>query len=559
MSTIVRTKQITKSSVPSVSNSTKTSTTSTTKSSLKTIPNKLPTSNIMNSIVLKTAYLGNKGYTIAKSELTNKQLEYLKEILYFTPKVFSPTGVINEDEISFFIYRESTNRLYVPRYFGIKNFGMPSKNKICEGENINLTFNGTLRDYQVPVINKYLEHVKDGGSGLLELFCGWGKTDATIYTIGQLKKKTLIIVHKEFLLNQWTERILKYYPTARIGKIQAQTIDINDKDIVIALLQSLSMKEYDEHLFDSFGFTIIDEVHHISSKVFSNALFKIVTKYMLGLSATMNRKDGATEVFKMFLGDVVYKQERSKNEDLIVRGIFYKSKDSDFNETLTDFKGNVAVSKMISKLVSSNERSEFILKIIKDLIIEEPKRQIMLIAQYKGILNYMFSAINHGKIGDISVGYYVGGMKEKDLKESESKQIVLATYAMASEGLDIKTLSTLVMLTPMTNIEQSVGRILRQKHNHSAVVVDIIDPHTNFVNQWNRRKSFYKHQNYKIITTDRYKYSTDLTTWTSSLNKKSYNSPVLNNHDSSDDNDESDSSDCEENVKDSCLFDLDDD
>jgi len=282
---------------------------------------------------------------------------------------------------------------------------------------------------------------------------------------------------------------------------------------------------------------------------------------MLGLSATMNRKDGATEVFKMFLGDVVYKQERSKNEDLIVRGIFYKTRDPDFNETLTDFKGNVAVSKMISKLVSSNERSEFILKVIKDLMIEEPTRQIMLIAQYKGILNYMFSAINHGKIGDISVGFYVGGMKEKDLKLSETKQIVLATYAMASEGLDIKTLSTLVMLTPMTNIEQSVGRILRQKHNHSAVVVDIIDPHTNFVNQWNRRKSFYKHQNYKIITTDRYKYSTDLSTWIASSNKKSYTSPIINtiSNKSSLVSNSSDELDCSVNSNDNnCLFDLDD-
>ena len=80
------------------------------------------------------------------------------------------------------------------------------------------------------------------------------------------------------------------------------------------------MKEYPLNLFDSFGLTIIDEVHHISSEVFSNTLFKLVTQYMLGLSATMERKDGTTKVFKMFLGDVVFKGVRAEEHPVIVRG-----------------------------------------------------------------------------------------------------------------------------------------------------------------------------------------------------------------------------------------------
>jgi superfamily II DNA or RNA helicase len=85
---------------------------------------------------------------------------------------------------------------------------------------------------------------------------------------------------------------------------------VEDKDIVLCMLQSLISKEYEASLFEQFGFTIIDEVHHISSQSFSNSLFKVVTKYMLGLSATMERKDGTTSVFKMFLGDVIFKAEK---------------------------------------------------------------------------------------------------------------------------------------------------------------------------------------------------------------------------------------------------------
>lgn len=453
-------------------------------------------------------YLGNKGYTILKSELSIKNQLALKEMLMVKPYVPGSPVLVQK---SFPAYRESDKKIYIPRYFGEELFGSAKTIKITEGDDINLEFQGTLREYQQPVIEKYLEHVSKGGGGLLELFCGWGKTDSTLYTIGRIKKKTLIIVHKEFLMNQWIERINKYYPTARIGKIQGQVIDIDNKDIVLAMLQSLSMKDYPSTLFDSFGFTIIDEVHHISSEVFSCALFKLVTKYMLGLSATMNRKDGTTKVFKMFLGQVVYKQERSKDENVIVRGITFQSKDEEFNELELDFRGQTVASKMLSKICNYNYRSEFIIKVLRDMIAENPKQQIMMIASYKNILSYMFDAIRHHNI--CSVGYYIGGMKESALKESESKQVVLATYSMAAEGLDIKTLTTLFMITPMTNIEQSVGRILRQKHEFAPIVVDIIDTHDNFQRQWSKRKSFFKKQNYKIIQTSSSTYDPDITKW----------------------------------------------
>jgi superfamily II DNA or RNA helicase len=505
-------------------------------------------------------YLGNKGYTILKKELSIKEQFALKEMLMVKPYVpGSPVQV----QKTFPAYRESDKKLYLPRYFGEELFGPAKTIKITEGDNIDLKFEGTLRDYQEPITKTYLDHVKEGGGGLLELFCGAGKTDLTIYLIGEIKKKVLIIVHKEFLMNQWIERILKYYPTAKIGKIQGQVIDIEGKDIVIVMLQSLSMKDYPSSLFDSFGFTIIDEVHHISSEVFSCALFKLVTKYMLGLSATMNRKDGTTKVFKMFLGEVVYKLERSKDEEVIVRGITYQTNDNEFNELELDFRGQTAASKMLSKLCNYNYRSEFILKVLKDMLAENPKQQIMMIASYKNILSYMFDAIRHHNI--CTVGYYVGGMKESALKESESKQVVLATFSMASEGLDIKSLTTLFMITPMTNIEQSVGRILRQKHEFAPIVVDIIDSHDNFQRQWTKRKSFYKKQNYKIIQTNSFNYVSDASKWkvtyTSNYKPKQTNNTIKENTSSDEEleiddiNDTNDTNDInKDNIKSVCLL-----
>jgi superfamily II DNA or RNA helicase len=405
------------------------------------------------------------------------------------------------NQVTYPAYRESDKKFYVPHHYGVETFGQPKKCAISEGDDIDLEFNGVLRDYQEPVVKKYLERVGcdgGGGGGLLELPCGFGKTSISLYILSQLKKKTFVIVHKEFLLNQWVERIQQFLPKARVGRIQGQIIDIEDKDIVIGMLQSLSMKEYPSSVFDSFGFTIIDEVHHISSQTFSNALFKIVTKYMLGLSATMNRKDGTTRVFKMFLGDVIFKGDRDEKFDVVVKAIEYHVEDDDFNHVITDFRGNVSYSSMISKLCEYNRRSEFIIKVLVNLLNDNSKQQILILAHNRNLIKYLHDAIHHRNIA--TVGYYVGGMKESALKESENKQVIIGSYALAEEGLDIKKLTTLIMSTPKTNIQQSVGRILREKHGQ-PIVVDIIDSHEPFKNQWKKRRSFYMKEKYKIMYT----------------------------------------------------------
>jgi len=453
--------------------------------------------------------LGTKGYSILKKDISVEEQHKIREELMVKPYV---PGAPMNTAVRFPVYRESTSKIYIPHYYGIKKFGPPKQIKIPDGFDIDLAFQGTLRETQKNVVETYIQHVNREivGGGLLELPCAFGKTILSINIISRLKKKTLIIIHKEFLMNQWIERINQFLPGARIGKIQGQIIDIDDKDIVLGMLQSLSMKEYPASVFDTFGLTIIDEVHHISSQTFSSALFKIVTKYMLGLSATMNRKDGTTNVFKMFLGEVIFKGERDEKHAVEVRAIEYAVNDDDFNNVVHDYRGNVQYSTMISKLCEYNHRTEFILRIVIDMLHENPNQQIMIIAHNKNVLKYLHDAIVHRNIA--SVGYYLGGMKETALKETETKKIVIATFSMAAEALDIKTLTTLIMVTPKTDIEQSVGRILREKHS-KPVVVDIIDTHDIFQRQWLKRKAFYKKNNYRIIGVNNRNYQADTSLW----------------------------------------------
>jgi superfamily II DNA or RNA helicase len=446
---------------------------------------------------INNAYIGQKGYTLLKKNITPKQERFLRKEL--TVKPFIPKSLVKPEE--FPVYKESSSKFYIPRFWGLKTYGNPGALKISEGDNIDIAFSGSLRDYQETIVKTYMETVsKDqfNTGGLLEIPCGRGKTVLSLKIIAELKKKTLVIVHKGFLLNQWVERIHQFLPNARIGKIQGPVIDINDKDIVIGMLQSLSMKYYPNDMFESFGLTIVDEVHHISSKVFSRSLMKIITKYTLGLSATMNRKDGLSKVFKMFLGEIVYKEVRKNEDNVLVKAIEYEIEDEEFNKTEYDYRGNAKYSTMMSKLCNYNRRSEFILNVIKNELNHNPNQQMIVLAHYRNLLKYLHDAIEHRNIA--SVGYYVGGMKEKDLKISETKQVIIATYSMAAEALDIKSLTTLCMATPKTDITQAIGRILRTKHTQ-PLVIDIIDHQDIFQKQWKKRTSYYHKQKYKIIKT----------------------------------------------------------
>lgn len=442
-------------------------------------------------------YLGLRGYTIYKECLEESDKKDLLEDLNVKPYV--PKSPVQPP--GFPVYKESPTRFFIPRFYGIKNFGEPEEVRIPKGDDINIKFNGDLRDYQNNIVAIYQKEASKptGGGGLLEIPCGRGKTVIALKIISMMKKKTLVIVHKGFLMNQWIERIEQFLPTARVGRIQGQIMDIENKDIVIGMLQSLSMKDYPESMFSSFGLTIVDECHHISSEVFSRSLQKIITFYTLGLSATMNRKDGLTKVFKMFLGDIIYSEKRETEDPVLVKAIQFNTNDKHFNEVVYDYRGNPAFSTMISKLCDFSHRSEFILHVLKRELEIHPKQQVIILAHNKSLLTYLYKAIEHRKIA--TVGYYIGGMKEEALKKSEDCQVIIATYAMAAEGLDIKSLSTLLLATPKTDIVQSVGRILREKHER-PLIIDIIDSHEMFQSQWQKRKKYYVSNKYKVIHSD---------------------------------------------------------
>ena len=299
--------------------------------------------------------------------------------------------------------------------------------------------------------------------------------------------------HKTFLLHQWKNRIEQFLPDARVGIVQGKIIDVDDKDIVIGMLQSLSLKDdYPDDLFDDIGTIIFDECHHLSAEKFSQILRRISVPYMIGLSGTPFRNDKLEKVFEYYIGKMIYYEKPKINQEILVNIYRFKMKHDKFRVVINKYTKEAQISTMVSNMVELVERNTFIVNLVKECR-EDVNRKILVLSDRLDHLDYIMEEVDKLDIG--TTGKYVGGMKQSKLDESEEADIIFSTYSMSSEALDISSLNTVILGTSRRNVEQSVGRILRkQKGNYLSqpLVVDVVDDIRTFVNQSYTRKAYYK-------------------------------------------------------------------
>lgn len=441
------------------------------------------------------------GYILNKIYFKDSKIDLIKKELTVEP--FSINNNFYNNNKKFKLYIENKKQIAIPKYYGIKKFGKPNINDIEEGLDIELKFNGKLRDYQIEILNIFIPKFKDNYGGLLCVPPGRGKTVMAIWLLTILKKKTLIIVHKDFLVQQWKNRLNEYIPGVKIGIIQQKKIEIENNDVVIGMLQSISMKKYESDTFDDFGLTIIDEVHHCGAEVFSNLFKKVNTKYMCGLTATPNREDKLEKVIYWYIGNILYNESISINPNINVMICNYSIEHKLFGIVMNKRTQNAQISTMITNITNINERSNTIINLIIKLKNEQLKRKILVLSERIEHLQKMKESLDSKT--KFTTSFYIGGMKQNKLTEAESAEIIFSTYQMSSEGLDIPTLNTIILATSRKNVEQSVGRILRKQSGYEVqpLIVDIVDNIKQFKNQGNIRKRYYKkitnENNFKVL------------------------------------------------------------
>jgi len=397
-----------------------------------------------NTIIIK-GILNNYNFCISKNKYPKIIIEKIKK--YF---IVSPEDTYDDKIIKFEIFYEDDKYLIIPKFFSVKSIDI-SKTKISKNgeikeidvikfeckkssynpKSINITFTNPkspdkpLRDYQQKCINyilKLFNEKKDTEprGGILNFACGMGKTIMAIYLASMLQLKTLIIVHQEFLQDQWIERI----------------------------------KEYDNNIFNQFGLVIYDEVHHLGSKVFSQALLKTSAEYTIGLSATPQRNDGLFKIINWHVGDILYEMKKKYNYKVLVKKIFFRSEDKLFKEERRWMKirdkssFSPCLYKMEDNLISIKSRNNLLINIINTL--KGLGRKIFVFSTRIEHLELLKTSIDkiideQGENHIYNTYYYMGKTKKGERKMAEKNaDIIFATLKLAEEGLDISILDTIL-------------------------------------------------------------------------------------------------------------------
>jgi superfamily II DNA or RNA helicase len=372
---------------------------------------------------------------------------------------------------SFNVFRNAKDgKLVVPRYWAEQQFGEASKDIRAEPSRMaeSLRFTGKLREStQQP---QALRAALEAGRGILSLPCGYGKTTVSLAIATRLGWRTMVIVHKEFLAQQWIERIEQFCPGARVGRVQRDLKEVEDCDFVIAMLQSLSQKEYSPKDFQSVGTVIVDEAHHICAQVFSQSMFKVCPRHLFGLSATPVRKDGLTKVLEWFAGPTFFAIERPPEKGVEVIPLDFDC--PAFRELPPQNRaGKISLTQMITDVVEMPDRNKMIEGVVRKLL-ETTQRHILVLSDRR-----LHCQDLHSRFREDQVGLYMGGMKQAELEESSRKRIIVATFSQAHEGLDIPTLDTVILATPKSDIVQSIGRVMREGGNRVGhpMIYDVRD------------------------------------------------------------------------------------
>lgn len=403
-----------------------------------------------------------------------KLLLSLRKPLYNTPKYLKG-------------YEESSEFLKLPRglkekLFEYLNYNLVKykiiDNRVFEKiETKRILF--TLRAEQEDAIKEILKY----DSSICVAPPGFGKTLIGAKIFEQRAVKTLIIVNKNMLLDQWISRFVDYfgYKKSDIGFLGKSQNRLNG-NIDIATMQSLNNIP---ELVENYTQVIVDECHHIPALTFEQIVKNFKGKYILGLSATPNRKDELDPILYQQLGNISYEYKKPKthtNRLLVIKTEFTSSADN--------------YAAIINELVSNEDRNRQIVKTIKENI----DRKILLLSDRIEHLNLLENILKEENIDFVSVH---GSQNKKEQVENMQKvktsSLILATSSFFGEGIDFPHLNTIIFATPISfygRLIQYLGRIGRG--NQECLAIDFLDSKNAMLNStYKKRLEGYKAMHYK--------------------------------------------------------------
>ena len=323
---------------------------------------------------------------------------------------------------------------------------------------------------------------------IINAWVSWGKTFTGLAIAGKLGQKTLIIVHTVPLRNQWAAEVEKVYGITA-GIIGSGKFDLSSP-VVIGNTQSLYRRIQD--IRREFGTVILDEMHHVSSPTFSKVVDTNYARYKIGLSGTIERKDGKHVVFRDYFGQKVIKPPK---ENYMTPSIWIHRSEIRFMDG-----SNIPWANKVTQLAYNEEyihtiallAAAFATKGHKVLVVSDRVHFLQACAELAGDKAICVTGeVPHEQreilMSDISKG---------------KANILFGTQAIFSEGISLDDLSCLILGTPVNNeplLTQLIGRVIRQKEGkRNPIVVDIHLKGNTARRQASNRMGYYMKQGYQI-------------------------------------------------------------
>ena len=207
------------------------------------------------------------------------------------------------------------------------------------------------------------------------------------------------------------------------------------------------------------------------------------------------------KVFEYYIGGSVYSIKNKEYTDVDVNIHKYYVPDIEYSLVKKMWNGKENIAAMINNICSYKPRIEYIINILSEILKSEPDRRVLILSERRNQLKSIEDYIIAQNIANKDYGYYVGGMKQSELNISSGKQIILATFQLASEGFNVPTLNTVIFASPISDIQQSIGRILRERpedRKYTPLCIDIADEFSVFHRKNSARMKFYRNNKYKV-------------------------------------------------------------
>lgn len=460
---------------------------------------------------------------LEKSSVTPKTLFFLKNMASFSNPEFylkqamrQPTYQIPE---RMYLFGESDHYLWLPRGLlyplqdKFKQVSVEDRRKVQRS--IRVEFKGELTFEQELALSDMISKE----NGLLHAETGFGKTVLGAALISERKTKTIILVHNRQLLDQWLDRLnhfltfeeeeaTRYTASGRekvIGYVgqYGGTKKWLSKLVDVVMIQSLFKFENSQSLLDEYEMMIVDECHHVSALMFEKVVAQFRGKYLYGLTATPERKNGHEPIVFQRIGEILHtadKRETDFKRQLQLRFTSFghleieKTKASNFIQ-LSDW------------IATDSVRNQLILKDILDQVAEG--RNILVLVNRIQQIDVFEKLLKEKEVDDF---YIISGKTKvrerisllEMLEQLDKGFVLLSTGKYIGEGFDLPQLDTLILAAPFSwknNLIQYAGRIHRNYKDKPLVrIFDYVDIHVPYLEKmFQKRQVAYRKMDYRVI------------------------------------------------------------